>query len=114
MTNSAKFTIDSPQGSHTVFLEQDTGVKTTIHSVFDGAKHDMTQMSANADGTSAKGLIKIAFWNDPFTLLFDTEAMTGTLMISGLNRTFSGVMTTAQMTAVRGFLKKCGLPPLSE
>lgn len=111
MSNSAKFTIDSPEGSHTVFLEQDGSV---IHSVFDGAKHDMTKVSANSESTSAKGIIAIAFWNDPFTLLLDTEALTGTLMISGLNRTFSGVMTQAQMTAVQTFLKKCGLPRLSE
>ena len=113
MPNSAKFNIDSPAGSHSIFLEQDSNTRTTIHCTFDGAAHDLTGMTANSNGTSAKGKIKIAFWNDDVAILLDSSANTITMIISGY-QTFSGVVTAGQLARAEAFLKACALPPLAE
>ena len=111
MPNSAKFNIDSPAGSHSIFLEQDVKVLTTIHCTFDGAAHDLTDMSGNS--SSAKGMMKIAFWNDAVAIMLDATANTITMIISGY-KTFSGVVTAGQMARAQAFLKACALPPLAE
>ena len=55
MSNTATININSPSGTHQVFLEQDADVKRTDHAVLRWRCASSHGCSANGDGTAFKG-----------------------------------------------------------